>query len=371
MTEYESIVWPLVSRHSPRAAPRRLERRGRTSRRAPTRTSTDPFVTAHAAAGCARHLGAHRGALRRAGVRPRRSPCRADRGAAPGDVGSYAVGGRAQDRVLSRAQPRLERVRREPRRRRAAACGHSSKGGGPASWSPDGQSVAFQSEDDGNEDIYVANADGSGRRNLTRNEAWDFGPTWSPDGRKIAFASNRDGNRDLRHERGRERPAEPEPQWRSTSPSPGRPTDGGSRSDGSHIQDTRPHVMNADGSGQRRLMPAGRTSPRGRPMGERSCSGAPRRQPGDLRRERGRERAASVDAQRGERRRTRMVARRPKIAFLSRRNGDADVYVMRADGTALRRVTRGPENDWFAGWSPDGGRSPTSATAAAISMSTS
>jgi TolB protein len=54
------------------------------------------------------------------------------------------------------------------------------------------------------------NADGSGKRNLTRNAAWDSRPSWSPDGRKIAFVSNRDGRLEA-------------------------------------------HVMNADGSGQRSL----------------------------------------------------------------------------------------------------------------------
>ena len=215
-------------------------------------------------------------ASRRAGVRPRRSPCRADRGGGAGRCRQlYVVGGRAQDRVLSRAQPRLERVRREPRRRRAAACGHSSKGGGPASWSPDGQSVAFQSEDDGNEDIYVANADGSGRRNLTRNEAWDFGPTWSPDGRKIAFASNRDGNRDLRHERGRERPAEPEPQCGVRLPLRlvARRTE-------DRFRTGQPHPGHPPARHERRWQRATAADARGAnfaawsPDGRRSCSGA-------------------------------------------------------------------------------------------------
>jgi Tol biopolymer transport system component len=41
------------------------------------------------------------------------------------------------------------------------------------------------------------NADGSGRRNLTRNPAHDADPVWSPDGRKLAFISDRDGSYDV------------------------------------------------------------------------------------------------------------------------------------------------------------------------------
>jgi Tol biopolymer transport system component len=39
-----------------------------------------------------------------------------------------------------------------------------------------------------NGDIYVVNADGSGRVRLTRDPAEEFAPAWSPDGAKIAFS---------------------------------------------------------------------------------------------------------------------------------------------------------------------------------------
>ena len=61
-----------------------------------------------------------------------------------------------------------------------------------ADWSPDGRRLAFSRYEAGNGEVYVMNADGSGQVNLTNHAANDLLPTWSPDGR-IAFSSNRDG----------------------------------------------------------------------------------------------------------------------------------------------------------------------------------
>jgi len=61
-----------------------------------------------------------------------------------------------------------------------------------AAWSADGRRIAFMSERDGNAEIYVMNADGSGQTRLTNDPGFDADPTFSPDGR-IAFNSTRDG----------------------------------------------------------------------------------------------------------------------------------------------------------------------------------
>ncbi|MDT7947456.1 MAG: hypothetical protein RQ897_03795 [Thermoflexus sp.] len=57
--------------------------------------------------------------------------------------------------------------------------------------------IAFASKRDGNWEIYVMNADGSGQTNLTNNPAEGWRPAWSPDGRHIAFTSYRDGNGEI------------------------------------------------------------------------------------------------------------------------------------------------------------------------------
>lgn len=65
------------------------------------------------------------------------------------------------------------------------------------SWSPDGRRISFTSRRDGNWDVYVMNADGSRPARLTDDPASDLYSTWSPDGKKIAFGSKRGGKFDI------------------------------------------------------------------------------------------------------------------------------------------------------------------------------
>ena len=57
--------------------------------------------------------------------------------------------------------------------------------------------IVFTSTQDGGNQIYTMNPDGSNQINLSRNNVWDTEPVWSPDGEQILFVSDRDGLSDL------------------------------------------------------------------------------------------------------------------------------------------------------------------------------
>jgi Tol biopolymer transport system component len=60
--------------------------------------------------------------------------------------------------------------------------------------SPNGGQIVFTSNRTGNNDIYIVGSSGGEPRNLTNHPANDGWARWSPDGQRIVFHSNRDGN---------------------------------------------------------------------------------------------------------------------------------------------------------------------------------
>ncbi|HVU30542.1 MAG TPA: hypothetical protein VHE36_09095 [Sphingomicrobium sp.] len=60
--------------------------------------------------------------------------------------------------------------------------------------SPDGKRIAFRKMLGVNSELFVANVDGSGLKNLTDHPAFEGWPAWSPDGKRIAFAANRNSS---------------------------------------------------------------------------------------------------------------------------------------------------------------------------------
>ena len=59
-------------------------------------------------------------------------------------------------------------------------------------FSPDGKTIAFVSDRDGNAEIYLQDLDGTNLRRLTNHPAHDGFPTFSPDGTQLAFNSDRE-----------------------------------------------------------------------------------------------------------------------------------------------------------------------------------
>jgi len=190
-------------------------------------------------------------------------------------------------------------------------------------WSPDGKRIAFASHRDGGPlgAIYVMNADGSEQTRLAGSAGYDGGPAWSPDGNRIAFESARgDGGGGIyvMNADGSEQTRltnsvgfDYAPGWPDWSPDGKRIAFHSYRDDGN----SEIYVMNADGSGPTRLTdsPGYDRSPAWSPDGNR-------------------------------------------IAFVSSRDGNREIYVMNADGSGQTRLTDNQDFDHSPAWSPDGKR---------------
>ena len=184
------------------------------------------------------------------------------------------------------------------------------------SWSPDGRRVVFNSDRDGDHEIYVMNADGSGLVQLTRNSANDWFAKWSPDGRQIIFASTRDGDHEI-------------------------------------------YVMRTDGSGLTSLTENSETDwlPSWSPDGRRIAFTATRDGNTDLY-------AMNIDGSEV----TRLTDHSAgdydpnwspdgrRITFQSDRDGDYELYLMNADGSGVTQLTHNSAYDGQLEWSPDGQR---------------
>lgn len=57
--------------------------------------------------------------------------------------------------------------------------------------------IVFESNRDGNSEIYTMQADGSAQTWRTTNSISDSTPAYSPDGKQIVFTSQRDGNGEI------------------------------------------------------------------------------------------------------------------------------------------------------------------------------
>jgi len=174
--------------------------------------------------------------------------------------------------------------------------------------------IAFTSFRDGNEEIYVMDAeDGSGIRRLTVNDVVDMYPAGSPDGSKIAFTSQ--GDIYIMN-------AATGTILARLTEDTGRNWCGNWSPDGNKI------AFTSDRDGDREIYVVSVADP----ADLRNLSGHPA---GDY------DPVWSPDGSR--------------IAFVSDRTGNGDIYIMDADtGTILRQLTDHDAGDLFPAWSPLG-----------------
>ena len=184
------------------------------------------------------------------------------------------------------------------------------KADGGIAWSPDGSRVAFYRQTGVlTADVFVADADGSHLRNLSRGSAgFSWAPTWSPDGTRIAYVASdaaQDQLMTVRPDGSAREPLpgtayDPNSQLGSPAWSPDGQWIGYSLNDGIHL-------IRPDGSDPRLLLA--------------NAFGL----------------AWSPDGSR--------------IAFTR----DADLAIAKSDGSGVRFVTRTPNSlEGAAAWSPDG-----------------
>jgi TolB protein len=210
-------------------------------------------------------------------------------------------------------------------------------------------------------ELHVVNADGTGLRRLTRPQHIDLGPRWSPNGRRIAFERHLEENgsngtdiyvvdadgtglRRLTHGLGHERPS-----W-----APGGRRIAFSGWDGDYAL----FVMNDDGSEQQELARTfvHESKPTWSPSGRRIAFTAGRYADVHVispsgRRHRNLTRSRGLDSEQSWSRDGQ------QIAFVSTRDGNSDIYVMRATGREPTNLTNSPKGTMnrSPAWSPSPG----------------
>jgi len=189
------------------------------------------------------------------------------------------------------------------------------------SWSPDGTHIVFSSGAAGLTgplgvirwpmDIYVARADGTEARRLTRSGGFNAEPAWSPDGSRIAYCSDVGGPYEvwvMGSDGSGQRPLTHIGQNCAPSWSP----DGSLiafHSDRDYVNDGTVYVMSADGGGERRLVDDSGVKP-----------------------------IWSRDGR--------------WIAYESDRDGPREIYVVHPDGSGLTRVTHDGLDKFDVTWGP-------------------
>ncbi len=183
-----------------------------------------------------------------------------------------------------------------------------------AAASPDGRLLALTLSKDGNSEIYALSANGGNPKRLTHQEwAIDSSPSWSPDSKRIAFVSERSGNPQI-------------------------------------------YVMNADGSGERRLTFQGNynQTPNWSPSGdfilfnardERLVYDIFKISPANGE-------VVRLTQDQGNNEHPTFSPDGNLVVFSSTRGGESKLYVMNANGTQQRLISRGSGEYTTPEWGP-------------------
>lgn len=220
--------------------------------------------------------------------------------------------------------------------------------GEQGSWSPDGQRMVYRSGRDNKAGLWISNRDDSGHTLLT-NDGSDSFPAWSPDGRTITFSRQVDGNVDIYTI------AVDGSNLRRLTDAPGHDTLPTYTPSGDIIfRSDRTGSwgiwkMGGSGAGQVEIIPNAGVGPDwafSRVAVDPKALYAPPPPatvtpiPVVLT-----ETPATIPG---------AAATGEKIAFVSDRDGNDEIYVMNVDGSGLIRLTNHPDDDRYPAWSPDG-----------------
>lgn len=214
-------------------------------------------------------------------------------------------------------------------------------------WSPDGRKIAFVRTVDLVRQLVVMNVDGTGQRQLTHGQHASFAPSWSPDARRIVFTRGREDE----------------------------DTDGAIDADGSGTGTSGEapdhaasdiYVLDADGGGETRLTydPGIDSSPAWSPDGQlivftsnRGAAGAHQlfvmRPDGS-----GQRKLTDHSVSYHNEKRPAWSPDGSTIAFVTDNRhppvGNAEIYLVDADGSNARRLTYYFGYDDWPSWSSDG-----------------
>jgi TolB protein len=223
-------------------------------------------------------------------------------------------------------------------------------------WSPNGAQLVFSSDRNGNPNIYIVNTDGSGLRQITKGKFQDALPTWSPDGKQIAFVSNRSGSDEiyvmnvdgsevtqLSHDSG----LDAFPSW---SPDGTRIAYTSNRDVNFEI-----YMMDKDGKNVIRLTdnPASDSNPSWSPDGNQIAFISNRDGYSNLfKMDIDGKNVIQITKQRANIEKPSWSPDGRLIAFTSDLEGHREIYITGADGEGLFKLTNSATEDFYPSWSP-------------------